>query len=422
MAKNRKKKVSPAPRAAEPEAAREPSQETLREPLREARAELARSGPEDLSATRRGPRPQQQQTVRRGAAQRARPRRSAGHVISMALLYVIFVLGISALLACLGWIAANDVLALNKPSREVTLTITAQDDFDDVLEMLKENGLIESKQLFRLFARFTHGEEKLASSGTFTLNSDMDYHALIAGLSANSTARAKVNVTIPEGYTIDQIFSLLEERGVATIEDLRDTAMHHDYNFSFLKDLPLGDYKRLEGFLYPDTYEFYTPHDPVTALNKLLVRFDSQYTDSMRERTWEMGYTVQEMLTIASMIEKETDGQDRARIASVIYNRLNNPSYETAGLLQIDATIFYVIGRTVTQGDRDGLDSPYNTFRSKGLPPTPIANPGMESINAALHPSGEKYYYYALGDDDLHHYFQTYSGLQRFLNEQKRYQ
>ncbi len=345
-----------------------------------------------------------------------------GAAIGFAGLYAIFVLGVSALLACLGWIAANDVLALNKPHHEVTITIKAEDDYNDVVDLLKDNGLIQYKSLFKLFSTITNGEEKIADFGTFTLNTDMDYRALIAGISANSATRAKVSVTIPEGYTVDQIFQLLEQKGVATMEDLCKTAAEYDYKFSFLQNvIPLGDYHRLEGYLYPDTYEFYTNHDPIYAINKMLVRFDALFTDDMRNLTANKGYTIRELLTIASLIEKETDGSDRARIASVIYNRLNNPSAGTAGFLQIDATLAYINGGHVpTEADKS-IDSPYNTYLHKGLPPAPIANPGMASINAALNPAKEGYFYYALGDDGRHHYFASYSQLQSFLNSQDLY-
>lgn len=353
--------------------------------------------------------------------QKRKRKRSLGASISFATLYVIFVIGVSVLLACVGWIAANDVLALNKEEHEVTVTITADDSYNDVVDMLKENGLIEYKPLFKLFSAFTHGKDKIAASGTFTLNTNMDYRALISGLSANSSTRGEVDVTIPEGYTVDQIFQLLEDKGVATVEDLQEAAANHDYNFSFLQDIPLGDYKRLEGYLFPATYTFYTPHDAVYAINKMLVAFDTKFTTEMREKVAESGYTIHEILTIASMIEKETDGTDRARIASVIYNRLNNPSYETVGRLEIDATIMYVTGQTVTQNDRLTVDSPYNTSMYQGLPPGPIANPGLESITAAMNPANESYYYYALGDDGLHHYYKTYAGLQEFINSQELY-
>ena len=331
----------------------------------------------------------------RSSSPAPRRRRSAARSASFAVLYAVAVIGVSALLACVGWIAASDVLALNKEEHSVTVTITPEDSYDDVVDMLKDNGLIEYKSLFKLFSAITGGKDKIASSGTFTLNSDMDYRALISGISANSASRAVVDVTIPEGYTVAQIFQLLEEKGVATVEDLNETAATHDYAFSFLQDIPLGDPERLEGYLFPATYEFYTPHNPLYAINKMLQTFDAQFTDEMRQEVADSGRTIHEVLTVASMIEKETDGEDRGKIASVIYNRLNNPgaSAGTNGYLQIDATLAYLNGGKVpTEADKS-IDSPYNTYLYPGLPPGPIANPGLESIKAAMEPESTSYYY-----------------------------
>lgn len=349
-------------------------------------------------------------------------RKKGGFTASFALLYVVFVIGISALLACVGWIAANDVLALNKEPNTVTVTISKDDSFSDVTDMLKENGLIEYKALFNLFATFTGGKDDVVA-GTFTLNTDMDYRALLNGMSANSATKATIRVTIPEGYTLDQIFALLEERGVASVEELQDMAANHDYAFSFLRDLPLGDYHRLEGYLYPDTYEFTTPERPLYVINKMLVQFDAQLKDEMRQEIWDSGRSIHEIVIVASMIEKETDGSDRADIASVIYNRLNNPnsSAGTNGYLQIDATLAYINGGKVpTDADRS-IDSPYNTYLYQGLPAGPIANPGLESIQAAMDPADTSYYYYALGDDNTHHFFRTYNEMLNFMASQERY-
>ena len=357
----------------------------------------------------------------RSSSPAPRRRRSAARSASFAVLYAVAVIGVSALLACVGWIAASDVLALNKEEHSVTVTITPEDSYDDVVDMLKDNGLIEYKSLFKLFSAITGGKDKIASSGTFTLNSDMDYRALISGISANSASRAVVDVTIPEGYTVAQIFQLLEEKGVATVEDLNETAATHDYAFSFLQDLELGDYHRLEGYLYPDTYEFTTPQNPLYVINKMLVRFDEQFTDAMRQEVADSGRTIHEIITIASMIEKETDGNDRADIASVIYNRLNNPSGGTQGYLQIDATLAYINGGKVpTEADKS-IDSPYNTYLYKGLPAGPISNPGLESIKAAMNPNSTSYYYYALGDDGVHHFFKTLREQQNFIATQELY-
>lgn len=361
--------------------------------------------------------PRRREETQRSSNTRRRKKRSG---LSGAAIYAIFVIGVSALLACIGWVAANDVLALNKPEKTATITITNDDSFGDVADKLKDEGLIEYKFLFNLFATFTRSKDDVVA-GTFTLNTDMDYRALLSGMSANSATRATVTVTIPEGYTVDQIFTLLEEKGVASVEDLQDMAANHDYAFSFLQDLELGDYHRLEGYLYPDTYEFTTPQNPLYVINKMLVRFDEQFTDAMRQEVADSGRTIHEIITIASMIEKETDGNDRADIASVIYNRLNNPSGGTQGYLQIDATLAYINGGKVpTEADKS-IDSPYNTYLYKGLPAGPISNPGLESIKAAMNPNSTSYYYYALGDDGVHHFFKTLREQQNFIATQELY-
>lgn len=349
-------------------------------------------------------------------------RRSAGRTAALVLLYVAVVIGVSVMLACIGWVCAGDVLALNKEYKSVTFTVTPEEEFDNVVDRLKEEGLIEYKLLFKIFASITHKTDTLAA-GTYTLTTDMDYRALLAGMRANSANRAQVRVTIPEGYTTDQIFQLLVDKGVATsVEALRDAAANHDYAFDFLQDIPLGDYHRLEGFLMPATYDFYTPHDPVYALNKLLVYFDSQViNDSMMAQVENSGHSLRDILTIASMIERETTGDDRTEIASVIYNRLNNQEGGTMGYLQIDATLVYINGgREPIEADKF-IDSPYNTYLYKGLPAGPIANPGLESIVAALNPAESRNYYYALGDDNVHHFFRTYDQHQQFIASQERY-
>lgn len=361
--------------------------------------------------------PRWREETQRSSNTRRRKKRSG---LSGAAIYAIFVIGVSALLACIGWVAANDVLALNKPEKTATITITNDDSFGDVAEKLKDEGLIEYKFLFNLFATFTRSKDDVVA-GTFTLNTDMDYRALLSGMSANSATRATVTVTIPEGYTVDQIFTLLEEKGVASVEDLQDMAANHDYAFSFLQDLEMGDYHRLEGYLYPDTYEFTTPQNSLYVINKMLVRFDEQFTDAMRQEVADSGRTIHEIITIASMIEKETDGNDRADIASVIYNRLNNPSGGTQRYLQIDATLAYINGGKVpTEADKS-IDSPYNTYLYKGLPAGPISNPGLESIKAAMNPNRTSYYYYALGDDGVHHFFKTLREQQNFIATQELY-
>jgi len=329
----------------------------------------------------------------------------------------VVVVAISMVLAAVGWSMANDMLALNKTSTSATITVEDENDFGSVVDQLKTNNIIEHTVLFRLFAAVTGGDDEIAQ-GTYVVDSDMDYRALLNSLSSSSSNRKEVEVTITEGMTVQQIFQLLEEEGVSTVDKLNDMAANHDYAFSFLQDIPLGDPNRLEGYLFPDTYDFYMGEDARYVINKMLVNFDSRVNDDIRAQIEETGYSIREILTIASMIEKETDGTDRANIASVIYNRLNNTSGGTNGYLQIDATIQYVLpeGEIVSEEDYQTVQSPYNTYLNRGLPPGPIANPGMESIMAALNPNSTNYYYYALGDDGVHHFFSSYSEHQAFLN------
>ena len=335
-----------------------------------------------------------------------------------ALLYVLFVVGLSAVLATVGWIWANDLLALNKEYTSAIVKVENDEKFSDVVDSLKDNGLIEYKFLFHLYGLFSNASDKI-TPGTYELNTDMDYRALISSMGSGSANRMVTTVTIPEGMTEAQIFALLEEKGVSTVEQLEDTAANYDFNFSFLKGVqPLGDPKRLEGYLFPDTYEFYMGEDPVNVLNKMILRFDEVFTDEMRADIQEAGYTINQAVIIASMIEKETDGSDQGKISSVIYNRLDRPTSETAGYLNIDATILYATGGTVVDLN---ADTPYNTRTHTGLPPTAIANPGTDALRAAVYPDTTKYYYYALGDDGKHSFFATYREQQNFIATQELY-
>ena len=353
---------------------------------------------------------------------RVKRRRSAGARVAGAFLYALFVIGLSAVLATLGWVWACDLLGLNKEYASTEITIEEDTRFSDVVDTLEKEGLIEYKFLFKLYAAFSHAEEKIAP-GKYELNTEMDYRALVSNMGVSSATRQTTDITIPEGYTIDQVFALLDERGVTSVDKLQDMAANWNYAFDWLQGIPLGDYHRLEGYLFPDTYTFQLGENPKYVINKMLVNFDAKMDEYMaRFSGEEAAYSLHDIVTIAAMIEKETDGEDYKTIASVIYNRLENPAAETVGYLQIDATLVYLNGgKMPTLADRE-IDSPYNTYLYKGLPAGPIANPGLESVVAALNPADSKNYYYALGDDDNHHFFRTYDQLQNFIASQERYQ
>ena len=303
-------------------------------------------------------------------------------------LWLAFVLITSAILAGVGWLLANDMCSFNKAPVETTIEITRDDNLNTIATKLHDEGLIKYKWFFKAFGRLRHAESRIGI-GTYAVDSDMDYDALINRMSNKNTA-----------------------------EKLTDAAMNSDFNYSFIDNNKKGDLTRLEGYLFPDTYEFFVDEDPTHALSRLLDNFNTKMSDELMQKVEASGYSLNQILTIASLIEKETDGTDRENIASVIYNRLNNIG-ETYHKLQIDASLIYGLGDnytgTLTSSDLN-YNTPYNLSMYEGLPPTPIANPGLASIRAALEPAQTNYYFYALGKDGVHHFFKTYAEHSSFVS------
>ena len=332
----------------------------------------------------------------------ARPRLAPGLRV---LLYVCCVLAASVLLAVGAWLCADDVLALTKPNRKMTVTIAENASIDDVTRALHDNGLVNYPWLFKFYCWYSHAEQKI-EPGTYTLNNIYDYHALVNAMRETSQQRSTVEVTIPEGYECKDIFALLAEQGVCSTDKLEAAAADYEFDYAFLQGLPYGDKNRLEGYLFPDTYEFYVKENADSALSRLLANFQDRIVDDpdLAPLIANSSYSLKEIVIMASLIEKETDGTDRTLISSVIHNRLENVG-ETAHLLQIDASLVYAAGREITEDDYQTLDSPYNLYTHQGLPPTAIANAGKASIQAALQPDDTNYYFYVLNPDTQRHVF-----------------
>lgn len=344
------------------------------------------------------------------------------------IMYFVFIACVSVVLACLAWMAASDMLALNKEEFTAVVTLpmsifqsetvdtfdedgnktgtkrVTHADMDYVTDALKDAGLIEYKWLFSTFCKISTASEKV-SPGEYELKSTFDYRALVQNMRAGSASTVTINVMLPEGYTMRQIFEKLEENNVCTVEELMESAANDKFNYSFLEGLEEGDATRLEGFLFPDTYEFYVGMQASSAINKMLETFYYKQTADMLSQANNLGLTMRQVVNLASLIEKEAaDDVERDQIASVIYNRLN------AGMpIGIDASILYAYPDHEGAPTAEMLqsDSPYNTRIFTGLPPTPICNPGIASINAALNPASTSYYYYALDTATGQHRFFT---------------
>lgn len=353
------------------------------------------------------------------------------------LLYVCCVLAASVLLAVFAWKCADEVCAFTAEEETVTVTVPENATMSQVTDILVDKGLIHYRWLFSLYCMISGAEAKI-DPGTYELNTIYDYHALINGMIATAENRATVEVTIPEGYEADDIFTLLEEKGVCTVDKLQEAAANYEFDYDFLKDLDYGDYRRLEGYLFPDTYEFYMDDDPENVLAKFLRNFNNKITDEMYAALTELntdlqakmekaGFTEAEIadaqltfhdiIIVASLVEKETyRSSESGLIASVIYNRLCSKTYPC---LNIDATIQYVLPERkeiLTNADK-AVISPYNTYTNAGLPIGPISNPGITSIRAALYPMETSYYFYASDPDAINHkFFETGYEYQSYLD------
>ena len=330
--------------------------------------------------------------------------------------YLVCVLVLSALLAGVGWMLGSDLCAFNRGAlTTATIEVTADDTVATVADKLQDAGLIKYKWFFKLFAGLAHADKKIGI-GTYELNTEMDYRALILGMhnaSGNMTAET-VTVTIPEGYTVMQTIRLLAEKGVNTEENLLEAAKTATYDYSFI-DNKSEDISRLEGYLFPDTYEVYKGNAAVVdTINKMLNNFGNKYDADIKSGAENLGRSMHDIVTIASLVEREAQRDDeRARIAGVIYNRLNNSS--EFPYLQVDASVLYGLGRTGGKLSDEDLksDSEYNLYNHKGLPPGPICNPGYASLYAASHPEDNNYYYYVAMPDGSHLFASSYEEHER---------
>lgn len=390
--------------------------------------------PQQYDAAPEEPAPAPQPRNRTRAVKKGRPRRRKGEGllgipnIIATCVWACLVLLISVTLGRLAWVCASEILAFGREDRTVTITVYENDTIDDITRKLQVNELIQYPSLFKLYAKFAVDDGDI-KPGIWDLNTKYDYHALVKMMSPSSS-RDVVKVMIPEGYSCRQIFALLEENKVCTVQDIESYAASGELNdYWFLDGVARGDRYCLEGFLFPDTYEFYQNDSPRSILNKMLSNFDTRFDEDMRGRIQTLNahltdlmrrdgktqdyidshlFTVRDVVNVASMIEKETSSAEEGyTIASVIYNRLfywhGNPAY-----LNIDATIIYALnGKTDLTAEDLRVDSPYNTYTNIGLTPGPISNPGLNSLRAALEPADTNYYYYVLDPTAGSHVFST---------------
>lgn len=422
--------------------AEEPAQDTIPE------AQTQMFTPPSETAIQEAPKaPAVRRRAKEPVVKKGRPERKQGyglfgipHLISTAIwLALIVFIGVS--LGRMLWVCCADLMAFGKTPQEITITIDDNEDIDSISRKLGDAGLVRYPGLFKLFAQVT-GKADNIDFGTYTLNSLYDYNAMINAMASVASRRDVVSVMIPDGYNCAQIFRLLAEKEVCTVEDLESYAATGELDdYWFLEGISRGTKYCLEGYLAPDTYSFYTNDDPRRVLEKFLDEFDDRFTDIMKEDFQQMqsryanmlsahGYgsdyveahklTLHQLLTVASIVEKETSSSAESfDIASVFYNRLANPTFPYLGS---DATVYYAIGDYFFEKEElSSADlsyySPYNTRNHEGLPPGPVCNPGIYSLYAVLDPNDTNYYYFVFDSSvGVHLFSRTYDEHLRKVN------
>lgn len=272
----------------------------------------------------------------------------------------------------------------------------------EIASLLYTRGLIRDPRFFILYTIY-HGYDKGLLAGTYELSPGNSLPQLVEQLRRG--APGDVAFTIPEGYTLKQIAAVLRQQGlIGSEEDFLEAAARGDYDFPWMGELAPGP-NRLEGFLFPDTYRVAYDTTPEEIIQKMLDRFTQVYSPEYRERARRMGLSTLEVVTLASLVEREAKlASERPLIAAVFLNRLKK-----GWKLESCATIQYILGspkENLTESDLQ-IPSPYNTYLNYGLPPGPIAAPGRASIEAVLYPADVPYLFFVAKGDGSHYFSRT---------------
>ena len=321
--------------------------------------------------------------------------------IVKVIAYVTFVLVISALISIFIIMAANDIYAFVKPDETVEITIPEDATLNDIADVLSENRIIKYPGLFKLYARMKKDPCDFRE-GTYTISAKLGYSQLLSSFKPKALSGVSW-VTIPEGYTTDEIIDLLVEKGIGNRDKYVEVINEYDFDYWFVDEIPdnwreTGRVYRLDGYLFPDSYEFYNASSEETVINRMLARFAAIFTKDYRSGAEQRGMTVDQVITLASIIEKEAGTpSDFAIVSSVFHNRMASPW--DFPYLESDATIVYVIQhetgkRPRLSADDLNYDTPYNTYTHEGLPPGPISSPSNSAILAALNPVESGYYFF----------------------------
>lgn len=336
---------------------------------------------------------------------RRRRRRGRAARFFEALVLVLGAVALAVALAIFALESAGDMLGMNKPDIEAEITISETDTLTELAETLQEAGIIEQPLTFEIYARLLKKDGW--QSGTYSLNTKMAYSQILNRFQRGNVEQETVRIMFPEGQTIIQIAEKLEENNVCSAEDFLDAADSGSYDFQFEDQIPHSPlrFHRLEGYIFPDTYDFYIGQNPESVVRRFLEIFNTRVTQDLYDLMEKRGMTLDETITLASIIQKETGNvENMYYVSSVFHNRLAAP--EAYPRLQSDATTDYVentIKPNLSSENQEMCDA-YDTYTCEGLPVGPINNPSLNAIKAALDPLETNYYFFLSDQKGEYHF------------------
>lgn len=323
----------------------------------------------------------------------------------------VFLVGL--MLAMFFLVGVNDMLAMNRSEEnKVTVDIPENPSLSDVSKALWEKGVIKEEGFFGLYATLTKSADGF-TQGTFDMKTNMDYEAIVNYLQSTSNRTDIVKVTVTEGMNVNEIAEMLVKKDV--LPDTKEflklcNSSYFDEDYDFIANIKNADkrYYKLEGYLFPDTYECYHNENPKLTITRMLNDYEERiYSNqnvegyskavNVKKLSKKNDYSLQQILTMASIIQAEAANEkDMYNISSIIHNRLEYSADYGVGKLSLDSTKYYPYRskKKIPESERKTFKSTYNTYKFKGLPPGPICNPGMKAIMAAIYPNDTSYLYF----------------------------
>lgn len=331
----------------------------------------------------------------------AKHKKSGG--VGSTYLFFIIVIIVSVVVSIYAILCMNDIFAITKTKSNVTVSYSQQlESSNDAINLLSEKGLIKCKNFCKLFVKLRDGfikSNRLGGpyeAGVYYLNGKMGLEGMLLTLQGDTATSETVTLAFPEGLTVPEIVNKLSDNDVCDKAALLSVIQSTEFSYSLVADLKASDSipYRLEGFMFPDTYEFFIGESASSVVTKFLENGEAKFTEEFKQRCNELGYTPYEIMTIASIIQKEAANDEQMKtISAVLHNRLKDKAnFPTLGC---QSTADYITNKvspnlsSTSSHTADYYMAYYNTNNSStvvGLPAGPICNPGTAAINAALYP------------------------------------